>query len=131
MSFRNLASVAVLAAAAATGGCAAGVASGLIDDEPRARANSTLRVFNNNWSDMTIYVVRNGMRARIGQVGSMSDASFRLPKAMMVGAGDVLIMARPLASRQAFVSQRINVIPGQRIELRLENNLSLSNFSVW
>jgi hypothetical protein len=131
MSFRNLTLVAVLAAASSTGACAPGVASALIDDEPGAQQNSMIHVENNNWSDMTIYVVRHGMRARIGQVGSMSAESFRIPAGMIGGAGDVTIIARPLASRDAYRTDRIMVVPGQRIDLRLENNINLSNYAVW
>jgi hypothetical protein len=64
-------------------------------------------------------------------VGSMTEETFRIPVGMLGGAGDVTLVARPLASRTAYRTDRLMVAPGQRIDLRLENNLQLSNYAIW
>lgn len=131
MSFRNFAAAAIVAAVAGGTGCASGAGGMYLDDEPKDRRQTTLAVSNNNWSEMTIYVVRSGVQARIGRVPAMGARTFDIPPTLIGGAGEVSIVARPLASRYAFTSRRIMASPGQRIDLRLENNLNLSSFSVW
>jgi hypothetical protein len=130
MKFRNLAIAAAVVAAVGSTGCASGSGSMFLDDEPVTRGQATLTVDNNNWAQVTIYVVRSGMRTRLGQVAAMGSETFRLHPTLVSGTGEMHIEARPLASRHAFTSQRVLVSPGQRIELRLENNLNLSSFSV-
>jgi hypothetical protein len=131
MKFRSLAIAAAVVAAVGSTGCASGAGGMFLDDEPATREHTTLTVDNNNWAQVTIYVVRSGMRTRLGQVGAMKSETFRLHPTLVSGTGEMHIVARPLASRHAFTSQRVIVSPGQRIELRLENNLNLSSFSVW
>jgi hypothetical protein len=98
-------------------------------DAPADRGAS-VRVSNNNWSDMTVYVVRSGMRVRLGQVPSMSTRELRIPAGVLTSASPMQLMARPLASRSAYVSHNLSIVPGQRVNLSLENNLNLSTFTI-
>jgi hypothetical protein len=134
MPYRTLACAALAATVAGTAGCATGGArtefhdaGGYFERAPTS-ADNVLVVDNRNWSNMTIYLIRSGVRARVGSVGSMSTTEIRLPRDLM--AGDVAVLARPLAGRDGYVTSRLNVRPGQRIQLRLEHNLNLSSFTV-
>jgi hypothetical protein len=131
MTIRNLATVAVATDVFGAVGCVPGIAGSLVGGEPQPTEDSTVHVRNRNWSDMTMYAMRSGVRAHLGSVTSMSEATFRLPRSMISGSGDLQLVARPLGQRQAYTTQRIYIVAGQRIALRLENNLELSNFSVW
>jgi hypothetical protein len=96
--------------------------------QPAAK-NTTLIVENNNWADMTVYVVISGFRARVGSVASFSQARFVLSEAL-IGAGAIRLLADPIGSNQAFISDPIHVNPGQQVRFRLENNVRLSSYSV-
>lgn len=92
---------------------------------------SVLVVENNNWQDMTLYVLRDGTRMRLGAVTALSKGRFTLPSAATAGTGELRIMADPLGSSATWTSQPIHVMPGQELRFRLENNVQLSSYSVY
>ena len=89
-----------------------------------------LVVENNNWADMTMYLIRNGTRMRIGSVPSLGTERFVLSEAMIGGVGDIRILADPIGSSATWLSQPLVVMPGQEVRFRLENNVQLSSYSV-
>ncbi|MEX2570841.1 MAG: hypothetical protein WD737_06010 [Gemmatimonadota bacterium] len=99
--------------------------------QPPAEAKTTIEVSNHNWSDMVVYAVRHGTRMRLGMVTSMNSKRFPVPRHLNTGAGSVELHAEAIGSAEAFRTGPINVNPGQRVELKLENQLSISNWSVW
>jgi hypothetical protein len=92
---------------------------------------TTLIVENNNWADMTVYLVRDGMQSRVGSVPSLSRSRFVLSDALVGGLGEIRLLADPIGSSQRFLSQPIHVLPGQQVQFRLENNVQLSSYSVF
>src|SRR5687768_9327362 len=58
-----------------------------------ATERTTMVVENNNWSDMTVYILRDGVRTRLGAVSSMSRSTFVLSNAMLSGSGELRILA--------------------------------------
>lgn len=116
-------------AALAGGGCAHGNAAvenaGLMEDDDD---RTVVRVTNNNWSDMTVYLLRDGLRRRLGTVTSQTTDTFVVPTYLMTTSGRVHLLADPIGSRNAFASPPIIINPGQRAEWQLENSLALSSF---
>ena len=96
-----------------------------------ARSKTTLVVQNGNWLEVAVYLVRGNMRMRMGSVNSMSEATFRIPDAYVLGVSDVTVQADPIGSGRTWTSPPIQVFPGAQLALRLENSLSLSNFAVY
>jgi hypothetical protein len=92
---------------------------------------TTMTVENNNWSDMTVYLLREGVRTRLGVVPSMGRSNFTLSSALIGGNGDLRVMADPLGSNQRWTSQPMLITPGSQIRFRLENNVNLSTYSVY
>ena len=129
MSLRRNLLGAAFVVAVGLGGCAPKQyeASDVAAMEERA----TLVVENNNWADMTIYALRDGVRARVGQVTALSRSRFVLPQSVTAGTGELRIMADPIGSAQRWTSQPIVVLPGQELRFRLENNVNLSSYSVF
>jgi hypothetical protein len=95
------------------------------------RERTVLSVENNNWQDMTVYLVRDGVRARLGSVPALGRSSFTLPDALIGGSGEVRLMADPLGSSSRFTTQPIHVMRGQQVRFRLENNVQLSSYFVY
>lgn len=129
MSLRNIFLGAAFAVAIGSAGCAPGQKEGL--DVAAAEERAVLIVENNNWADMTIYALRDGVRARIGQVTALSRGRFVLPQALTAGTSELRIMADPIGSSNRWTSQPILVMPGQELRFRLENNVHLSSYSVF
>lgn len=111
------------------GACASGFGGG--DGGFRQSPDTLVQVENNNWSDMTIYVVRSGTRMRLGTVVSMNSTIFVVPPSMVNASGEVQLIADPIGGSATFTTHPVLVNPGQQIEFTLENNINLSSLSVW
>lgn len=92
---------------------------------------TTVRVENNNWDNMTVYVVRGSTRHRLGMVTSMNTEMFRIPPAFMSGTEAVRLVADPIGSPNTYVTPSVQVSPGEQIEFDIENHLAISSVSVW
>ena len=120
------------AAALLAGGCAYGnttmpdaVLEGAEVDDDR----TLIRVTNNNWADMTIYLVRSGSQRRLGTVTSQTTRTFVVPAYMMSSSNRVHLMADPIGSSRTVTSAPLLINSGQTAEWQLENSLGLS--SMW
>jgi hypothetical protein len=81
-----------------------------------------LHVTNENWSDVRIYIVREGASVpqRVGSVPAFSTRVIRLrPQAI----GWTRLKIVPMASTNAFITEPVNVGPGQAMELTVQNHL--------
>ncbi len=90
-----------------------------------------LQVKNFNWSDVTVYMLRGGVRTRLGMVTSMGEALFRLPGAMFASSPNVRLILDPIGSPLAFTTDPIYAQPGQFVQMNVENYLPLTNWAVW
>jgi len=90
----------------------------------------TLRVTNANWSDVRIYLVRSGMWLRLGLVTSYSSAEFTVPPDFASQSGSVLVVARPVAGRGSWSQELNGILPGDELELSVDNLLQYSHLVV-
>lgn len=82
---------------------------------------TTVRVENQNFLDMKVYVLRGEERIRIGTVTGNSTQVFVLPEGIVVGAGILRFLADPIGGSQTPISQEISVRQGEEIELIITN----------
>ena len=80
---------------------------------------TVLRVENDNFSDMRIYVWRNSQRIRIGVASAKSVTSIPLNRTIVLGIQTLRFEADPIGGRSSAVSEEITVTPGQEIVLRI------------
>lgn len=119
---------AAVAALLAMGACAPAAQQ---PDGPSAAPTSTVRVTNNNWADMNVFVVRNGMRVRLGTVTSLNTTTFRVPSAATRGVTQVRIVADPIGSSRGYVSEVLQLYPGQQVAMTVQNAIQMSSVAVW
>ncbi len=116
MRTRFLAILALTLLAAACG------PSGQPGSSPSQRSQVTiLRVENQAWMDMTIYVMDagSGARRRLGMVSATAETNLRIPDAV-VGPGRALrFVADPIGNQQTASSFEIYVRPGQRVTITI------------
>jgi hypothetical protein len=129
MWYRNAVLGSALALVVVTTGCGS-VNSSAARSEVGGE-QTTLVVENNNWLDMTVYVVRNGMRSRVGSVPSLSRSKFVLAPSLIGGSGNFRILADPLGSSTGYTSDPIFVTTGQEVRFKVENNLRTSSYAVY
>src|SRR5262245_24826278 len=94
-----------------TGACAAHPGTGAPAPERVA-----VTVKNSNWMDMDVFAVRGTTRARVGSVTGLTTATFRVP-ANFAPDGILQFMVDPVGSDGTYVTDKIVVSPGQRVEL--------------
>src|SRR5688500_15347308 len=78
-----------------------------------------IRVQNNNFYDMAVYVVQSGMRWRLGTVTGFSGQSFPVPRSFSADVREVQLLADPIGGGPAYLSQRVRIQPGQALELSI------------
>ena len=98
---------------------------------PEERSETTVRVINDNWNDITVYAVRNGYRRRLGTVTSFTSRVLTLPPTLLIPSDDLRLIADPIGSRGVYVSEPLVVTAGDVVEWRLRNNIRLSNIFIY
>ena len=80
---------------------------------------ATLRVDNQAFLDVNVYVLRSGQRTRLGTVTALTTRTFVLPRTMVGTATTVQFLAAYIGSSRAPVSEEVVVWEGDEIELRV------------
>jgi hypothetical protein len=83
----------------------------------RQEEQITVRVENQAFADMTIYVIQSGQRVRLGLVNGNSTAKFKIPRSMIFGLSQLQFQAHPIGGRGDPISESITVSPGDEIRL--------------
>lgn len=82
------------------------------EEQPR----TMLRVENQNFLDMTIYVVYGGgSQRRLGTVTGNSTATFTLPRDVVFGVSSLAFRADPVGANAHPITQTINVSAGDTV----------------
>ena len=126
MATRQWASLA-LVLALATAGCGGGREKPSLG---KPSPPAMVHVANNNFADMTIYVVQSGMRWRLGTVTGLSRQRFTMPR-VAYDAGDLYLLADPVGGSRGYLSPGVRVHAGEAVDLQLHATLSMSSISVW
>ena len=87
---------------------------GIVPNEP-----TLVRVENQRFNDMRIYVYQSSQRIRLGTANGLSTATFTIPKSVMAGITTLRFVAVPIGAPGAEVSEEITVNPGEEIVLRI------------
>ncbi len=133
---------AAVAASLALGACATGsngLGAARLPDGPHAGRSAAapapepavVKVSNYNWMDVVVYAAQGNSRVRLGQVTSMSSASFRLPPRMVSNnVQTVRLMVDPVGSTEGWQTEGITIQAGQQVQFNVQNSLSFSSVLV-
>jgi hypothetical protein len=89
--------------------------NGIIPNSP-----TTLKIDNESFNDMRIYVRQGGQRIRIGTATGKQTSTFKLPKSIVPGFTTLRVEAVPIGANGRSISEEITVIPGDDLMLRIE-----------
>lgn len=99
------------------------LAAGCTKNTPDPNAEPTpvtrLRVQNQAFLDMTIYVYRGPQRLRLGVANGNSTTRFVIPSSMIFGATPLRFQADPIGSNRNSISEEITVSPGDEVTLMI------------
>lgn len=76
-----------------------------------------LRVNNQAFLDMTIYVYRSSQRVRVGVATGSSTTRMTIPSNLIFGSTPLRFQADPIGANRQPVSQEITVSPGDEVTL--------------
>ncbi len=83
---------------------------------------TSVRVENQSWHDVTVYALRETQRVRLGQVSANGVATFRIPDSLVSGASSVRFVVDPLGTGRTASSYEINAGRGDQLRLTIPNN---------
>ena len=94
----------------------------------RGRASREIRieVVNDNYHDMGIFVMEGGTNFRIGDVTGKSSGSFTLSLDQISPSQGLRLLADPVGSREAYLSDAVSVGPGAIVVFNIAPALSQS-----
>jgi hypothetical protein len=81
-----------------------------------------LKVENQAYLDMTIYVYRNSQRIRLGVANGSSTTRLLIPSNLLFGSTALRFQADPIGASRQPVSQEITVQPGDEVTLIIPPN---------
>jgi hypothetical protein len=111
-----LTDAAPLALALFGGACRHGVKP---NTQSAPRAETAVRVENQNFLDMDVFVVRSGQRIRLGMVSGLSTQLFMLRPEIVGSASDLQFEFHPIGGRANPRTETITVHAGDVIELTI------------
>lgn len=98
-------------------------------DEAELAQDIPLVVTNNNWSNIVVFATTGSSRTRLGDVTTGNSSELIVPR-NFVFAGQVTLVIHTIGSTRDYTFGPILVQAGQGIELRVENNLAQTSWSV-
>lgn len=82
-----------------------------------------LVVENQSTLQVTVYVLRDAQRQRLGTAGALTTTRLRIPDTLIFGPTSLRFEVDPLGSRQTPISEQITVVPGEEVVLRIPSTI--------
>lgn len=92
-------------------------------DVAEPAGETTLIVENHSTLQVTVYVLRNSQRVRLGIATGLTTTRLRIPDNILFGPTPLRFELDPLASRQTPITEQITVVPGETVTLRVPSTL--------
>jgi hypothetical protein len=89
--------------------------------EPTEQA--ILVVDNQSTLQVTVYVLRDAQRQRLGIANALTTTRLRIPDSLVFGLTSLRFEVDPLGSRQTPISTPITVAPGEEVRLVIPSTL--------
>jgi hypothetical protein len=90
-----------------------------------------LQIVNHHWLDVTIYVVHDGQRTRVGVAGGSAHTAMVLPSRLLGVGRELQLFGDPIGSPERAITEVVVVQPGQFIQWLLESRLERSTVGVY
>lgn len=91
----------------------------------------TIRIVNHNVLDMTLYVVHDSYRDRLGSVTASTTTEFELPFRRLGAGREFQLLADPLGARTPVRTDILHPQDGQLVTWTLESDLRRSSVTVF
>jgi hypothetical protein len=95
----------------------------------RAASGIDVQIDNQNLSDMSVYLLKNGSRWLIGQAGGLSKTTLTIPASLAPADLRVRLLADPIGGSRRVVTPSLIVPHGQRVYWSIGSDPSMSTAS--
>jgi hypothetical protein len=92
---------------------------GASQSPPEPQPRTTVRVRNQNFSDMNVFVLGAGQRVRLGFITGLSTLVFTLPADIVRISPQLRFEIHPIGTNRNPISETITVMPGDQITLTI------------
>jgi hypothetical protein len=92
-------------------------------ETPAPAGQTTLIVENESTSQVTVYVLRDTQRQRLGTAEALGSTRLTIPDNIVFGPTTLRFEIHPLASRATPISTQITVSRGEEIRLRVPSTI--------
>jgi len=99
--------------------------------KPAPLPDVPLKVTNRNWLDVTVYVLHDGQRTRIGTVTASSAQDFVVPARLLGQLHELALIGEAIGSNDVARTETLTIQAGQYIEWTLETDLRRSSVGVY
>lgn len=114
----------------AAGACAPAAGSGELHSSLPEAGAGWVEVTNDGQQDVTLYMLRDGARYRLGHVARMQTARFRVPRTDGRPSYSVTLIADPSGGGSIFGTESIRWRPGQTLVARVGRRAFSQSFDV-
>jgi hypothetical protein len=90
-----------------------------------------IEVQNHHTLDLTIYVVQSGRAQRVGMATAAASTFLRLPARQLGPGNQLLLMAHAIGAARRLQSERLVVMPGQRVVWTIDSGFRHESSAVW
>ena len=98
--------------------------------DPRPTPPVEVHVTNNNRADVNLYVLRGGIRTRLGTVVSGNTRVLRIGHIPAMGVQQLGFEVQRIGAEGIFALPRVSVVPGQSVHIRVEDLITTSEIFV-
>jgi len=91
----------------------------------------TLTVNNHHWLDVSVFVLYDGGRTRVGTVAATHNETYTLPFRMITSGRSVQFEANPIGATRNVRTEALLVRGGGHVEWTLESGLERSSVAIW
>ncbi|MBA3671536.1 MAG: hypothetical protein H0W68_05875 [Gemmatimonadaceae bacterium] len=110
----------VLALVMMVAGVSAGCTRSAVEEQAAEPVPKTqIRVDNQAFNDMTIYVYRSSQRIRLGTATGSSTTRLVIPASLLFGATPLRFQADPIGGNRTPITEEITVSPGDEVRLTI------------
>ena len=86
-------------------------------DSGAARAETAVQVRNNNFFDVTVYLLDGGARVRLGTVTGLSSRTLMVAPHLVRGPRELRFLIDPIGGGRSWTSEPILITPGDIVQL--------------
>lgn len=90
-----------------------------------------IEIQNRHTLDLTIYVTRSGKSQRVGMATAARSTYLRLPSYLLGPGNELVLMAHAIGAARRLQSERLIVMPGQKVVWTIDHGFDTASSAVW